>query len=244
MKDRVFTGADVEEAVASAAASVGLPLRELRYVVLDQGQPGGRGLQPTPARIAVLLHEPGKGGAAPRTPRAPAGAAAPAEPAGPRDVAAGVRAIVRALAEAGRLDVDVEIDDAAEAFVVLLRGKDAAFFHGDLARGDVLEALGHLLDRAFGEDLRPRRLRLRCEGFREARDAALAEDARRVAAEVRSSGEAQTMEPLNSYERRIVHVTLQEEPGVRTFSVGEGMDRRVTVAPAEAGTPPPGEGEA
>lgn len=244
MKDRVFTGADVEEAVASAAASVGLPLRELRYVVLDQGQPGGRGLQPTPARIAVLLHEPGRGGAVARAPRAPAGAAAPAEPAGPRDVAAGVRAIVRALAEAGRLDVDVEIDDAAEAFVVLLRGKDAAFFHGDLARGDVLEALGHLLDRAFGEDLRPRRLRLRCEGFREARDVALAEDARRVAAEVRASGEAQTMEPLNAYERRIVHLTLQEEPGVRTFSVGEGMDRRVTVAPAEAGTPPPGEGAA
>lgn len=244
MKDRVFTGADVEEAVASAAASVGLPLRELRYVVLDQGQPGGRGLQPTPARIAVLLQEPGRGGAVARTPRAPAGAAAPAEPAGPRDVAAGVRAIVRALAEAGRLDVDVEIDDAAEAFVVLLRGKDAAFFHGDLARGDVLEALGHLLDRAFGEDLRPRRLRLRCEGFREARDAALAEDARRVAAEVRASGEAQTMEPLNAYERRIVHLTLQEEPGVRTFSVGEGTDRRVTVAPAEAGTPPPGEGAA
>jgi spoIIIJ-associated protein len=241
VKDRVFTGADVEEAVASAAASLGLPLRELRYVVLDQGVAGGRGLQPTPARIAVLLQDPGS---AARAPRVQAGGTAPVEPAGPRDVAAGVRAIVRALAAAGRLEVDVEIDDAADAFVVFLRGKDAAFFHGDLARGDVLEALGHLLDRAFGEDLRPRRLRLRCEGFREARDAALAEDARRVAAEVRASGEAQTMEPLNAYERRIVHLTLQEEPGVRTFSVGEGMDRRVTVAPAEAGPPTPGEGEA
>ena len=37
MKDRVFTGQDVDEALASAAASLGLPMRELRYVVLDPG---------------------------------------------------------------------------------------------------------------------------------------------------------------------------------------------------------------
>ena len=58
MKDRIFTGQDVEEALASAAASLGLPLRDLRYVVLEPGTEGGRGLKPTPARIAILLHDP------------------------------------------------------------------------------------------------------------------------------------------------------------------------------------------
>jgi spoIIIJ-associated protein len=41
------------------------------------------------------------------------------------------------------------------------------------------------------------------------------------------------MEPLNSYERRIVHMALQDEADVCTYSVGEGMDRRLTIAPKD-----------
>jgi spoIIIJ-associated protein len=248
VKDRTFSGQDVEEALASAAASLGLPLRDLRYVVLDPGSAGGRGLKPTPARIAVLLHEPAAGGAAaPARPEAD-GAEGPAEPRAPlppreaRDAATGVRAIVRAIAAAGGLDVEADIEESGDAFLVRLRGKDAAFFHGEGARGDVLYALEHLLQRTFGEDLRPRLVRLRCEGFREARDAALTEEAHQLAAEVRESGHALQMEPLNSYERRIVHLALQDEPDIRTYSVGEGMDRRVTIAPK--GGDAPGRGEA
>jgi spoIIIJ-associated protein len=40
------------------------------------------------------------------------------------------------------------------------------------------------------------------------------------------------MEPLNAYDRRIVHLALQDMADIRTYSVGEGLDRRVTVAPA------------
>jgi len=247
VKDRLFTGQDVEEALASAAASLGLPLRDLRYVVLDPGSAGARGLKPTPARIAVLLHDPAARG--PVAPLRPSGGGGVAErpPEAEReereepDVRAGVRSIVRAVAEAGGLDVEVDIDESADAFVVLLRGKDASFFHGEDARGDVLYALEHILQRTYGEGLRPRPLRLRCEGFREARDAALAKEARQLAAEVRDSGQALQMEPLNSYERRIVHMVLQDEPDIRTYSVGEGMDRRVTIAPKEGDAPVGGE---
>lgn len=250
MKDRVFTGQDVDEALASAAASLGLPLRDLRYVVLDSGAAGGRGLQPTPARIAILLHDPaaaarGGGGRVPRTPE-PADEAVPAPPRPPReerDPKAGVRAIVRAVAEAGGLEIDADVDESGEAFLVRLHGKDAVFFHGEDARGDVLYALEHLLQRTYAEELRPRVLRLRCEGFREARDAALAEDALRLAAEVRESGRALQMEPLNSYERRIVHLALQDRPDVRTYSEGEGMERRVTIAPKADAAPDGGEGD-
>jgi spoIIIJ-associated protein len=248
VKDRVFTGQDVEEALASAAASLGLPVREVRYVVLDAGSAGGRGLKPTPARIAVLLHEPGLGGeespARPPRPRSEAVDAGRARPAPEvRDPREGVEAIVRAVAEAGALDVEVDVEDGEDAFLVRLHGKDASFFHGDDARGDVLYALEHVLQRSFGEGLRPRMIRLTCEGFREARDAALAEEAHRLAAEVRESGRALMMEPLNAYERRIVHIALQDEVQVRTYSVGEGMDRRVTIAPREPDAPGRGDGE-
>jgi spoIIIJ-associated protein len=251
VKDRVFTGQDVEEALASAAASLGLPLRDLRYVVLDQGSTGGRGLKATPARIAILLHDPAAAakGVAPagsRPPRREAsgdGSFGVAEPAEERDPKEGVRAIVRAVAEAGGLEIDVEVDDSGDAFVVRLQGKDAPFFHGEDARGDELYALEHLLQRTFGEALRPRAIRLRCEGFREARDAALTEEARRLAAEVRESGQPLAMEPLNAYERRIVHLALQDETDVRTYSVGEGMDRRVTIAPKDDSARGGGEGD-
>jgi len=254
VKDRVFTGQDVEEALASAAASLGLPLRELRYVVLDPGASGGRGLKPTPARIAVLLQEPAAASRAasrtlaPEPDRGPrldpserGAAAAPAEP--PQDPREGVLAIVRAVAEAGGLDVEAEIDDSGEAFIVQLKGKDAPFFHGEDARGDELFALEHLLQRSFGEALRPRMIRLRCAGFREARDAALTLEARKLADEVRESGRALMMEPLNAYERRIVHLALQDMTDVRTYSVGEGLDRRVTIAPKDADGSSSGEGD-
>lgn len=220
MKDRVFSGPDVEEALAVAAASLGLPRAELRYVVLEPGSAGGRGLKPTPARVAVLLEAPAPFPPSPR-------AAAPAL----SDPRAGLRATVRAVAEAGGLDVDAEIEEGEEAVLVRLRGADLPFFIGRDGRGEVLRATEHLLQRLYGAALQPRALRLTGEGFRERRDEALAEEAHRIAEEVRRDGQPRTMAPQNAYERRVVHVALQDEPGVTTYSVGEGPSRRVTVAP-------------
>ena len=115
-----------------------------------------------------------------------------------------------------------------------LLGSGSSFFYGEDGNGEPLRALEHLLQRMYGEALRPRVLRLRCEGFRERRDQALGEAARALAAEVRACGEPRALAAMNAYERRIVHVALQDEPGIRTFSVGEGAERRVTIAPADA----------
>jgi spoIIIJ-associated protein len=229
VKDRLFSGPDVDEALAVAAASLGLPRAELRYVVLEAGTAGGRGLKPTAARIAVLLPEPSRPEEPPRD-REPA-------PATPEDPRSGLRETVRAVAEAGGLDVEAEVEEGERAVVVRLRGPDVAFFLGPEGRGEVLRATEHLLQRLHGAALQPRPLRLTCEGFRERRDEALAEEARRLAAAVRADGQPREMEPLNAYERRVVHVSLQGEAGVTTYSVGEGSARRVTVAPAAPGVP-------
>jgi spoIIIJ-associated protein len=74
-----------------------------------------------------------------------------------------------------------------------------------------------------------------CAGYREERDAWLAGRARELAAEVLREGRAHEMEPLNAYERRIVHIALSDQPGVRSVSVGSGSDRRLTIAPAAPG---------
>jgi spoIIIJ-associated protein len=229
VKDRVFSGQDVADALAAAAVSLGLPQADLRYVVLEEGTPGGRGLKPTPARIAVLLQE---------RPEATGEEEEEAAPPPAEDTRTAVRATLRALAEAGGLDLDLEVEEGDEAVVVHLGGKDAPFFHGPDGRGEVLRSVEHLLQKMYGARLQPRALRLACQGFRERRDQALADEARRLAVAVRADGQARTMEPLNAYERRVVHVALQGEPGVKTFSVGEGTARRVTVAPSSlAGDP-------
>jgi len=150
----------------------------------------------------------------------------------PRDASAGVRAVVSAVATAGGLEIECEIDEGESALLVQLTGEGCPFFYGEDGKGEPLRALEYLLQRTFGEVVRPRVLRLRCEGFRERRDLALGEEARALAAEVRTSGEAHSLEPMNAYDRRIVHLALQEEPGVRNYSVGEGSERRVTIAPA------------
>jgi spoIIIJ-associated protein len=235
VKDRLFSGPDVDEALAVAAASLGVPRADLRYVVLDAGAPGGRGLKPTPARIAVLLREPSRLASPPHD--------RPPVPAVPEDPRAGLRETVRAVAEAGGLDVEAEVEESEEAVVVRLHGPDVAFFLGPEGRGDVLRATEHLLQRLYGAALQPRALRLTCEGFRERRDQALAEEARRLAEAVRADGQPRAMEPLNAYERRVVHVALQGEPGVTTYSVGEGSARRVTVGPATPSAPEAPDGD-
>ena len=241
MRDRLFSGTDVEEALAAAAASLGLPIAELRYVVLERGGPGGRGLNPTPARIAVMVHERPAAAfaAAPRrTPhetaeRPSAEPMAPERP--PGDVRAGVREVVRALADAGQLELQCELEEDEEALRVRLDGKDAAFFHGEDGKGGVLRALEHLLQRMYGAQLHPKWLRLEAAGLRERRAQALAEEARAVATAVRQDGQPRSLAPMNSYERRLVHVALQGEPGVTTYSEGEGPERRVTIGPKAPG---------
>jgi spoIIIJ-associated protein len=230
MKDRVFTGQDVPAALAEASAALGLPEAELRYVVLDPGSAGGRGLQPTAARVAVLLE------AAP----AAADMRSRARWVPPSDARAGIRETVRAVAEAAGIDVSAEISEEEERVVVHLRGPDHAFFFGREGRGDVLRATEHLLQRSYGSEFLPRPLRVECEGFQERRDRALADEARTLAEAVRGDGQPRTTEPLNAYERRVVHIALTEEPGVTTYSVGEGAARRVTVARADEASPPTG----
>ena len=71
------------------------------------------------------------------------------------------------------------------------------------------------------------------EGYRRRREQTLIDLAREVAQEVRETGDVITLEPMPAAERRIVHLTLESEPGVRTESVGSGENRQVEVMPAD-----------
>lgn len=103
-------------------------------------------------------------------------------------------------------------------------------------RGETLDALQYLTSLTVNhanKDDDYIRVTLDTEGYRDKREDTLSRLARKVAAQVKATGRPREMEPMNPYERRVFHATLQNNPYVTTYSEGEGNDRRVIVAPKE-----------
>ena len=230
MRDQVFSGATIEEALAQAARTLGLPRASLRYVVLDPGQPGGRGLSATPARVAILHDDPEKARATTFGPDD--------EEAGPPEGAVPLlREIMEELVHALDDDLGGEVrEDEEEGLVVRIEGPGRRWLLS--GEGDALAALDHLLRRILQAQGHTARLTLWCEGWRERRDAALRQRALDLARAVREDGQPRRLEPLNAYERRIVHMAVAElGGGLTTFSEGEGHERFVTIAPGSKADP-------
>jgi spoIIIJ-associated protein len=223
----MFSGTSIEAALALAARTLGLPREALRYVVLDPGQPGGRGLSPTPARIAILHDDPE---------RARASAAGGEDPGPPAAAVPLLLEVLEELEDALDDSLGLEVrEDEEEGLVVRIEGPGRRWLLG--GDGDALAALDHLLRRILQAQGHAARLIVWCEGWRERRDAALRERALEVARAVREDGQPRRLEPLNSYERRIVHMAVAELAGLTTFSEGEGHERFVTIAPGRKADP-------
>jgi spoIIIJ-associated protein len=133
------------------------------------------------------------------------------------------------LAETASVDLAAEVEQGPDGLVVRLQGPGCAMLLEE--DGEVFRALEHLLQRAFRARLESGRLAVQCDGYRNHRDGRLRDQALELAKAVEADGRPRRTEPLNSYERRIVHMVVSERPGLETYSVGEGADRRVTIAP-------------
>jgi spoIIIJ-associated protein len=102
--------------------------------------------------------------------------------------------------------------------------------------GDTINALQYLTTLATLREVGGHvRVQLDAEGYRDRRQAALVEQARELAAEVIRVGQEAELDPLNAFERRIIHNALSNHPEVITYSEGEGEDRRVIIAPRKKG---------
>ena len=106
-------------------------------------------------------------------------------------------------------------------------GAEALLFH----RGEALRALQTIVNTAFRRQLGDdRKVLVDCQGFRRDKDAELRQMARFLAEKVQATGVAQEMGPLNSYERRIVHMTVAELEGVASESIGDAAVKTVTIS--------------
>lgn len=131
--------------------------------------------------------------------------------------------------ERSGLELQVSLQDAGGRAALDLDGRDAELLLAE--GGEVLEAIQHLINQAFGRSL-PRGERLICDvqGFRATREAELRAMALHAAAQVRSSGLAFTFGAMNANERRILHLTLADSEDLQTESIGESKDRRLKVS--------------
>jgi spoIIIJ-associated protein len=114
--------------------------------------------------------------------------------------------------------------------VLDLRGNDLGFLIG--RKGETLSALQHILRLIVNKEVRQRvNLLVDIGGYKSRRENALRKLALRVADQVTRRHRRIALEPMNAYERRIIHMALRNHPTVTTESVGERDRRKVTILP-------------
>ena len=169
---------------------------------------------------------------------APAAEAAPAEEAEEVEVPINieenskVKAAVEYLKEVitrmGVNDVTFSAVQKGEATIIRLDGEKLGALIG--RRGETMESLSYLAslvaNRLEGDYIK---LGLDVAGYRDKRESDLTALAQRIGAKVRKTGRSFAMEPMNPYERRIIHSAIGKMEGVRSESKGEGRDRRVVI---------------
>ena len=118
--------------------------------------------------------------------------------------------------------------DAEDELRVVLSGADRGIL---LSRGaELLDAFEYVTNRAFGRQIgHDSKIVFDSGGYRAMREQELHMMAKMAAERVRSSRSPFTFEPMTPSERRIIHLALADDSGIRTESVGEGFERKVKV---------------
>jgi spoIIIJ-associated protein len=261
-EEREFYATTVDEAVVKAADEMGLPADEISYTVQDEGNTGFLGIGARDARILVTTTvsapetaieddeplatvpddasadspdeaPPDIDASSETSPLAGVyGESSGSEPAeAPQELLDEVRDLVTAILDAMDFDASVEVYDAGGFIAVDVASEDTALFIGQ--KGETIDALQYLVNvAAFKERDFFKRIVLDAEGYRQRRVEAIQGMAHRTARKALRERRTVEMPPMNSSERRVVHLYLSENPNVTTESEGTGDGRRVMVSPS------------
>ena len=197
-------------------------------------------------KAAPVAEEPAAAAAQPEAkaeeePAAPAAEAAAERPAAEEEepevpivieenakIKAAVDYLREVIALMGVENVTFSAVQKGEATIIRLDGEKLGALIG--RRGETMESLSYLAslvaNRLEGDYIK---LGLDVAGYRDKRESDLTALAQRIGAKVRKTGRSFAMEPMNPYERRIIHSAISKMEGVRSESKGEGRDRRVVI---------------
>jgi spoIIIJ-associated protein len=258
MTDEIeFYASTVNEAVEKAALELRLTREEVSYRVLDEGNSGFLGIGARDARIiaeapaqhssgdsdeprettpseAVVVDEPQP---EPSEVTGNPGSSTLSEVFGesdqgevPEELLNEIRVLVTSFLAAMDFEARVEVYDAGGFIAADVAPDNTALFIGQ--KGETIDALQYLVNvAAFRERPFFKRIVLDAEGYRQRRVEAIQGMAHRSARRAVRERRTVEMPPMNSSERRVVHLFLSENPGVTTESEGSGDNRRVKVSP-------------
>lgn len=170
---------------------------------------------------------------APKAPKEPKVEApkAPREfaPAAPGSVEEKIEVFLKGLLEhMGSQAVPHAWKDGEDSYRVELTGEDLGYLIG--RRGDTLDALQHLCNYSVNRSVDGHiRISVDAEDYRQKREESLRRYARKKAQQVLKARRRTTLEPMNAYERHLVHATLQDMDRITTHSVGTEPNRRVVI---------------
>lgn len=134
---------------------------------------------------------------------------------------------VRSVTTAMGLGADVSIEPIDDGTRIVINGDQCEVLVKRKAAG--LDALQHLVNAAFRREHPGRHIVVDCLDYRKGKDAELRETARLLAERARESGVPQEVGPLNPYARRIVHLTIAEDPSVSSESIGDAFMKTVVI---------------
>ena len=251
------SGRTMEDAIAAALAELGLSEDEISVEVLERAKSGflGIGAQPAVVRVSyevpdepapekkpeekkpevkkpeVKKPEEKKSAPAPKKPEVKKPEAKkPEAPVDETEEFAAIRAFVSGLME--RMGVEAEIEIARRdngGILVKLSGSGMGAIIG--RRGETLDAIQHLTNYVVNRDSdKHMHISVDAENYRAKREESLTKLAEKMAEKAIKYKRSMALEPMNSYERHVIHTALQNYEGVTTSSTGVEPNRRVVVS--------------
>lgn len=142
-----------------------------------------------------------------------------------------IRAFLKGLLEHMDSAAEIKIYESEKGrYKVYLEGEKLGALIG--RRGETLDAIQQLTNYSINRGSEKNRVRVQvdAENYREKREQSLERLAEKVAGKVTKYRRNVTLEPMNAYERHVIHTALQDTPGVTTFSIGTEPNRRVVVS--------------
>ena len=203
MKIIEMTGRNVEEAVKNALAELKVTEDKIEVEVIEEGSKGFFKLLGTkPARIRVKVK---------------------------RDYILDAKTFLRDVLNSMGIKAEIKVKEEDNVLKINLVGPDMGIIIG--YRGETLDSLQYLVSLVVNKDQETeyKRVVLDTENYRAKREETLRRLASKTAFKVRKTGKSFRLEPMNPYERRIIHSALQNDQFVETFSEGEEPYRRVVV---------------
>ena len=243
-----FQGKNVEQALQRASDELNIPVGKINHEVIAYGSSGIFGLVGVKkAKIKVIVPEqavstkttqstPSERPVATQPEdsiQAHAPKAIDSQATDASLVDAGVVALQK-IADGITEDAKVAVAEKREKLLFTISGGESGVLIGK--RGQTLEAIQYLLEKIINKKSTNRiRVSVDVEGYLEKRKANLKQMASRMAEKAKRTKKPVTIGQLNAHDRRIVHIHLKDEKGIRTQSVGDGYYRKLMIFPKKQG---------